>query len=156
MKIKLKNRLGVLIKDSGVKSTQEMSDRLAENQGVDIGRTSLSRKINDDNLTLTLSLIEAICNELQCLPQDLFETEISDATPEYVESLRSRVQPFRYGSIRMQRMGDEPSAPLAPVAADVRPQGAGRKAKVAPVDTEAIAGPSVRHMFAQGLHKPKA
>jgi hypothetical protein len=52
-------------------------------------------------VTLALSMIEAICNELQCLPGDLFETEVSDASrDEYVEELRTRLAalPLRHRS----------------------------------------------------------
>lgn len=156
MKIKLKNRLGVLIEDCGVKSIQEMANRLKANQGIEISRTPLSRKINDDDVTLTLSLIEAICNELQCLPGDLFETEISDVTEEYLEGLRSRLQPFRYGSIRLKRPGAE-----EPVA---EPKAVPREPKQRPVSKPAqddiladdIAGPKVKHMNVAALKKPKS
>ena len=156
MKIKLKNRLGVLIEDCGVKSIQEMANRLKSNQGIEISRTPLSRKINDADVTLTLSLIEAICNELQCLPGDLFETEISDVTEEYLEGLRSRLQPFRYGSIRLKRPGAE-----EPVA---EPKAVPREPKQRPVSKPAqadiladdIAGPKVKHMNVAALQKPKS
>lgn len=156
MKIKLKNRLGVLIEDCGVKSIQEMANRLKANQGIEISRTPLSRKINDDDVTLTLSLIEAICNELQCLPGDLFETEISDVTEEYLEGLRSRLQPFRYGSIRLKRPGAE-----EPVAV---PKAVPRAPKQRPVSKPAqediladdIAGPKVKHMNVAALQKAKS
>jgi DNA-binding Xre family transcriptional regulator len=155
MKIKLKNRLGVLIEDCGVKSIQEMANRLKANQGVEISRTPLSRKINDDDVTLTLSLIQAICNELQCLPGDLFETEITDVTEEYVQELRSRLQPFRYGSIRLKRPGaDEPATETTPAAREPKQRAA---AKPAQVDLQAddIAGPKVKHMNVAALKKPK-
>ena len=82
MKIKLRNRLEVLMKDSGISTFEEMAERLTERQGWQISRSALSRKFRDDNVTLSLSMIEAICNELQCLPGDLFETNITDATGE--------------------------------------------------------------------------
>lgn len=156
MKIKLKNRLGVLIEDCGVKSIQEMANRLKANQGVEISRTPLSRKINDDDVTLTLSLIQAICNELQCLPGDLFETEISDVTEEYVEGLRSRLQPFRYGSIRFKKPGAEDSAK--------EPKSAARELKTRSATppqqedsfTDDVAGPKVKHMNVAALKNPKA
>lgn len=156
MKIKLKNRLGVLIEDCGVKSIQEMANRLKANQGIDISRTPLSRKINDDDVTLTLSLIEAICNELQCLPGDLFETEISDVNEEYLDGLRSRLQPFRYGSIRLKRPGAEElmaEPKLAPREAKPRPV---LKPEQNDILVDDIAGPKVKHMNVATLKKPKA
>lgn len=155
MKIKLKNRLGVLIEDCGVKSIQEMANRLKANQGVEISRTPLSRKINDDDVTLTLSLIQAICNELQCLPGDLFETEITDVTQEYVEELRSRLQPFRYGSIRLKRPGaEEPAAETKPAARESKPRAAAKPAQDG-ILADDIAGPKVKHMNVAALKKPK-
>ncbi len=149
MKIKLKNRLGVLIEDSGVKSIQEMANRLKENQGIEISRTPLSRKVNDDDVTLTLSLIEAICNELQCLPGDIFETEISDVTEEYVATLRSRLQPFRYGSIRLKQGSANEAHDEAPI--QKQKSGERTKALQTDLDGDAIAGPKVRHMNVAAL-----
>jgi DNA-binding Xre family transcriptional regulator len=155
MKIKLKNRLGVLIEDCGVKSIQEMANRLKANQGIEISRTPLSRKINDDDVTLTLTLIEAICNELQCLPGDLFETEISDVTEEYLEGLRSRLQPFRYGSIRLKRPGaEEPAAEPRAAAREPKPRAAAKPAQD-DILADDIAGPKVKHMNVAALKKTK-
>lgn len=155
MKIKLKNRLGVLIEDCGVKSIQEMANRLKANQGVEISRTPLSRKINDDDVTLTLSLIQAICNELQCLPGDLFETEITDVTEEYIEELRSRLQPFRYGSIRLKRPGvEEPAAETTPPTRQAKPRAPTKPAQD-DILADDIAGPKVKHMNVAALKKPK-
>lgn len=156
MKIKLKNRLGVLIEDCGVKSIQEMANRLKANQGVEISRTPLSRKINDDDVTLTLSLIQAICNELQCLPGDLFETEITDVTEEYLEELRSRLQPFRYGSIRLKRPGtEEPAGNAKPATREAKPPRAATKPVQDDILPDDIAGPKVKHMNVAALKKPK-
>lgn len=157
MKIKLKNRLGVLIEDCGVKSIQEMANRLKANQGIEISRTPLSRKINDGDVTLTLSLIEAICNELQCLPGDLFETEISDVTEEYLEGLRSRLQPFRYGSIRLKRPGaEEPVAEPNKAAPREAKQHHVPKPAQVEILADDIAGPKVKHMNVATLRKPKS
>ena len=148
MKIKLRNRLEVLMKDSGIQTFEEMAQRLTDAQAWKITRTSLSRKFRDDDVTLALSMIEAICNELQCLPGDLFETNISEASEEFVDGLRSRLQPFRYGSIRMQKKSAEgadkgvPSEASAPAADAPKPP---KAAKPAPT-TEDVAGPRVSHL----------
>jgi DNA-binding Xre family transcriptional regulator len=144
------------MEDCGVKSIQEMANRLKVNQGIEISRTPLSRKINDDDVTLTLSLIEAICNELQCLPGDIFETDISDVTEEYVESLRSRLQPFRYGSIRLKRSGssDVTGEPKAAHGA-TKPRGIARTSQD-DFAADAIAGPKVKHMNVAALKKAKS
>ena len=160
MKIKLKNRLDVLMRDSGVRSVEEMAQRLTDNQKYKITRTPLSRKFKDEDVTLSLSMIEAICNELQCLPGDLFETQVSDATDDYVDELRSRLQPFRYGSIRLKKPGaagaDDDAAlpPAGKPKATATTQGAKAKKSSATADLDDIAGPKVTHMHVGSLKKP--
>lgn len=150
MKIKLRNRLEVLMKDSGINSFEEMALRLTQNQGYKITRTALSRKFRDQDVSLSLSMIEAICNELQCLPGDIFETEVSDASEAFVEELHTRLQPFRYGTIRLQKLGaaTETVAEPPPEAASVP----GKKVKL-PMDLDAIAGPKVSHLHVGKLKK---
>lgn len=156
MKIKLRNRLDVLMRDSGVRSVEEMAQRLTDNQKYKITRTPLSRKFKDEDVTLSLTMIEAICNELQCLPGDLFETEVSDATDEYIDELRSRLQPFRYGSIRLKKPGSPDSADgaTAAVAPAAKPVPAKGKKPPAANDLDDIAGPKVTHMNVGALKKP--
>lgn len=158
MKIKLKNRLEVLMRDSGVRTIEEMSQRLNENQKYKITRTPLSRKFKDEDVTLPLSLIEAICNELQCLPGDLFETDVTDATEDYVDELRSRLQPFRYGSIRLKKPGAPDSDALDDAAASAPAKPASRPPKPKAAATPSaglddIAGPKVSHMNVAALKK---
>jgi DNA-binding Xre family transcriptional regulator len=155
MKIKLRNRLEVLMRDSGVKSIEEMAQRLTENQGYKITRTPLSRKFKDDDVQLPLSLIEALCNELQCLPGDLFETNVSDAPAEFVDDLRSRLQPFRYGTLRLAKPGSSGDAPApaqepaAPPAAAPEPTTARPKPRLAEKNLDDLAGPKVTHLNAK-------
>ena len=155
MKIKLRNRLEVLMRDSGVKSIEEMAQRLTENQSYKITRTPLSRKFKDDDVQLPLSLIEALCNELQCLPGDLFETNVSDAPAEFVDDLRSRLQPFRYGTLRLAKPGSSGDAPApaqepaAPPAAAPEPTTARPKPRVAEKNLDDLAGPKVTHLNAK-------
>jgi DNA-binding Xre family transcriptional regulator len=161
MKIKLRNRLEVLMRDSGVKSIEEMAQRLTENQGYKITRTPLSRKFKDDDVQLPLSLIEALCNELQCLPGDLFETNVSDAPAEFVDDLRSRLQPFRYGTLRLAKPGSASDAPApaqeaaaAPTAA-AEPSTVRPKPRLAEKNLDDLAGPKVTHLNAKKV-KPKS
>lgn len=151
MKIKLRNRLEVLMKDSGVNSFEEMAQRLTQNQGCKITRTAVSRKFRDQDVSFSLSMIEAICNELQCLPGDIFETEISDATESFVEELRTRLQPFRYGTIRLQKPGASSPESSASGPRDTAAEPA-KKSKAA-MDLDAIAGPKVSHLHAGKLKK---
>lgn len=158
MKIKLRNRLEVLMRDSGVRTIEEMAQRLNENQKYKITRTPLSRKFKDDDVTLPLSLIEAICNELQCLPGDLFETDVTDATEDYVDELRSRLQPFRYGSIRLKKPGapDSDASDDAAASAPAKPASKPPKPKATATPAPAldeIAGPKVSHMNVAALKK---
>lgn len=153
MKIKLRNRLEVLMKDSGVNSFEEMAQRLTANQGARITRTALSRKFRDEDVTLSLSMIEAICNELQCLPGDLFETSVSDASPAFVEELQSRLQPFRYGVIRLQKPKvegeSEEMGTAATSAAAPAPKPKSTNKKAVPVEVggdDALVGPKVSHL----------
>ena len=151
MKIKLRNRLEVLMKDSGVNSFEEMAQRLTQNQACKITRTALSRKFRDQDVSLALSMIEAICNELQCLPGDIFETEISDASETFVEELRTRLQPFRYGTIRLQKPGAASDTAVASSLSEAAREPP-KKAKPA-VDLDAITGPKVSHLHAGKLKK---
>ena len=159
MKIKLRNRLEVLMRDSGVKSIEEMAQRLTEKQGYKITRTPLSRKFKDDDVQLPLSLIEALCNELQCLPGDLFETNVSDASVEFVDDLRSRLQPFRYGTLRLAKPGAASDVPAPAQEAAVPPAAASPatptptpaarpKPRLAEKSLDDLAGPKVTHLNA--------
>jgi len=156
MKIKLRNRLEVLMKDSGINSFEEMAQRLTQNQGWKTTRTSLSRKFRDDDVSLTLSMIEAICNELQCLPGDLFETNVSEASGAFVEELQARLQPFRYGMIRLLKPGTEASeahgvdeSVTAPTTKASKPSSKARSA----VNLDDVVGPRVSHLHAGKLKK---
>jgi DNA-binding Xre family transcriptional regulator len=154
MKIKLRNRLEVLMKDSGINTFEEMAQRLTQNQGWKIARTSLSRKFRDEDVSLNLKMIEAICNELQCLPGDLFETDVSEASEEFVEGLRTRLQPFRYGAIRIQKAGTDTAASSEP--SDPKQTGVRAKAPhkaSGPVDDDDDVGPRVTHLNVDRLKK---
>jgi DNA-binding Xre family transcriptional regulator len=155
MKVKLRNRLEVLMKDAGISTFEEMAQRLTENQGFKITRTPLSRKFRDADVALSLSMIEAICNELQCLPGDLFETDVSEVSEQFVEGLRARLQPFRYGSIRLGKTGSEGAAQGDET---IEPESSARKAhtrggRTASVDD--VAGPRVSHLSAERIKRKK-
>ncbi|MFN3709521.1 MAG: helix-turn-helix domain-containing protein [Alishewanella aestuarii] len=142
MKIKLRNRLEVIMKDQGVTSFEEMSERLTNNQNWSISRSALSRKFRDENVTLTLKMIEAICNELQCLPGDLFETQIEEATEDDVTRIQNRLLPFRYGNIQKAGVGttakeDELSVGMS---------GAKSTKASTKIDLSNVLGPSVSHL----------
>lgn len=149
MKVKLKNRLEVLMKDSGISTFEEMSERLTQNQDWKISRSALSRKFRDDNPTLSLAMIEAICNEIQCLPGDLFETNVTEATEEEINAIQSRVQPFRYGMLH-KSLNTTKSHIEAEQQKTLDKQLAKQDDKV---DLDSILGPKVSHLHAGKINK---
>jgi DNA-binding Xre family transcriptional regulator len=148
MKIKLKNRLEVLMKDSGINTFEEMSERLTQNQDWKISRSALSRKFRDENPTLSLEMIEAICNELQCLPGDLFETNVTDATEEEINAIQSRVQPFRYGMLYKSLNASNVAHKEFTKAEAEQNSNADDD-----IDFESILGPKVSHLHAGKVKK---
>jgi DNA-binding Xre family transcriptional regulator len=102
MKLRIKNNLEIIMHDSGIKSFQMLSDRLKANQNFVLGRSTISRLARNENASYSIELIESLCNELQCLPADIFDTTVEGASLEFVKSLQSRLQPFRYGQILVE------------------------------------------------------
>lgn len=154
MKIKLKNHIRVLMSDRGVKSWSDLAERLKSNQGYDITRTSISRQAQQDNPAYAMDLIEAICNELQCLPDALFNIEITEADSKELDRLRSRLQPFEYGSIHLAppKSASPASSEEASGQTGPAPAAAPRKAPADP-RLEKLLGPKVTHMSAAKLKK---
>jgi len=151
MKIKIRNKLELLIKDSGVRSFEEMAQRLTEHQGYEVGRTTISRLARNENGSFSIDLIEAICNELGCLPGDIFETTIANAEPDFVDVLQSRLQPFRYGAILINRHAQQ----AAKNGASSKGSADNQKSQIESVadDLDFIGGPKVTHMSKNKLKK---
>lgn len=146
MKISLKNRIEFLMKDAGISTFEEMAQRLTNNQNWKIGRSALSRKLRDEDITLTLTMIEAICNELQCLPGDIFETNISDISEEEIAGITNKFLPFKYGNItKVTANQDEPYKLTSDSSKAKNPAPA--------VDEESIFGPNVTHLTIDQLKK---
>lgn len=146
MKIKLKNNLRVLMNSRGIGSWNELADRLAKNQQLEMNRTSLSRHGNKENPAYALDLIEALCNELQCLPDALFHIDIEDADEQFLENARSRVMPFEFGQVRLRRAAIGDTARNVESAAPImRPE----------TDTglDEMLGPKVTHLSKAKLTK---
>lgn len=150
MKLTLKNRIEFLMKDAGINTFEEMAKRLTNNQDWKIGRSALSRKLRDEDVTLTLKMIEAICNELQCLPGDIFETNISDVTDNEIASITNKFMPFRYGNITKSITPTEAivNSKTAPIS-----NSALSKKEEPVVDEESIFGPNVTHITADQVKK---
>jgi len=152
MKIKIRNKLDLLIKDSGIRSFEDMAQRLSDNQGYKIGRTAISRLARNENGSFTVDMIEAICNELNCLPGDIFETTISDADPEFVDVLQSRLQPFRYGAILVNRHASQSEKEKHNSTDHARPATTPEVQSFAD-DLDFVGGPKVSHMSKDRLKK---
>lgn len=123
MKIKLTNNLSTTRESRGISTWTELSERLEEH-GYSLGRTTLARHAKKDSPGWKLELIEALCNEFQCLPNDLFNIEITDATEDDLRKLNRRSRGFEFGSIEsatgasVTSSGAGESSPPG----DVRPQ----------------------------------
>lgn len=98
MKIKLTNNLSTTRESRGISTWTELSERLEEH-GYSLGRTTLARHAKKDSPGWKLELIEALCNEFQCLPNDLFNIEITDATEDDLRKLNRRSRGFEFGSV---------------------------------------------------------
>lgn len=142
MKIKLKNRISLLMEDSGIPSYEKLAEALT-NQGFPVTRSTLSRIARNSSANLNIQFVEALCNTLQCLPGDLYGVEITEATHEEAEAIQSRLMPFRYGSISLgtaKGRGEQ-------VKAD--PSASSEEAK--PDDDDGDLGPKVTHLSKDAL-----
>lgn len=99
MKISLKNNVRTTMVSRDITMWKDLAERLKGNQDYSITRTSLARQIEQDMPAYSLGLIEALCNELQCLPNDLFRIEITNASPDDIRKLTRRERPFEFGHI---------------------------------------------------------
>ncbi len=97
MKITLKNNVRTTMSSRNINMWKELAERLQSNQNYSITRTSLARQIDQESPAYSLKLIEALCNELQCLPNDLFWIEATEMTPEEIRHLTKRDKPFEFG-----------------------------------------------------------
>jgi hypothetical protein len=94
-------------------------------------------------------MIEAICNELQCLPGDLFETIVTEASDEEINAIQSRVQPFRYGMLHKSL-----NSAKTTVEVEAQPTGTTSKPKQEKdVYLDSILGPKVSHLHAGKISK---
>lgn len=142
MKLSLKNRIEFLMKDAGISTFEEMAQRLTNNQDWKIGRSALSRKLRDEDVTLTLKMIEAICNELQCLPGDIFETNISEISDDEISVITNKFLPFKYGNItKLAVTSEELDVSRSQASAAIS-----NKKEEPVVDEESVFGPNVTHL----------
>lgn len=149
MKIKLKNNLRVLMESRGVNSWNELSQRLATNQGFEMNRTSISRHGNKENPAYPIDFIEAICNELQCLPDAIFHIDIEDASEQFLEDAQSRIMPFEFGQIRLRKARIERASDVRSERSQVREPSSDD------VMIDEMLGPNVTHLDKSKLTKKK-
>lgn len=143
MKIKLKNNVRTTMTSRQITMWKDLSQRLTKKQGYKISRTSLARKIEQESPSYPMTLIEALCNEFQCLPNDLFDIELSGVTPEEFQRLRRRERPFEFGQIIMAE--DTPAESSDSVRAE---------ASTETVDDDLIGGP-VTHLDIAKIRQKK-
>jgi len=148
MKIKLKNNLRVLMTNRGIPTWNELVDRLRENQGYDINRTSLSRQAQKDIPAYSMDLMEALCNELQCLPDALFHIELDDVDESFLDRSRSRVMPFEFGEVHLRKASPDPTVEI-PVK-QLEPSSTPREEDSRLME---MLGPKVTHMSKAKLTK---
>jgi len=147
MKITIKNRLAVLIRMRGLRSASEFGRRMTE-VGFPMSSSHASRFEKDDMPATDLRFVNAACNVLQCLPNDLYEITVEFADGEAVDPslIFPRHAIVCYGQVQI-RQGTDPYIPAAPTVSDF-PMPAVVKAKTKPVGalnkaTDPDTGPKV-------------
>lgn len=149
MKVTIKNRLAVLIRMRGLRSASEFGRRMTE-AGFAMSSSHASRFEKDDMPATDLRFVNAACNVLQCLPDDLYDITIDLAADEepdptlvfprhaVVRYEQSQPRPAPGGVISALPVAPTPLTPPTPrMPGKAKP--AGTKKKVADADT----GPKV-------------
>ena len=148
MKVTVKNRLSVLIRMRGLRSASEFGRRMTE-AGFAMSSSHASRFEKDDMPATDLRFVNAACNVLQCLPDDLYDITIELAAGEELDP--TLVLP-RHAVVRYEQPLPHPAMGRVTSAVSVAPspptptahmsgnaKSAGTKKKVVDADT----GPKV-------------
>lgn len=119
MKVKIKNRLAVLIRMRGLRSASEFGRRMTE-AGFPMSSSHASRFEKDDMPATDLRFINAACNVLQCLPNDLYEISVELADGEVMDPtlVFPRHAIVRYGKVQIHQ-GADTYIPAVPTVSDV-------------------------------------
>lgn len=125
MKVTIKNRLAVLIRMRGLRSASEFGRRMTE-AGFTMSSSHASRFEKDDMPATDSRFLNAACNVLQCMPDDLYDITVDLAADEDLDPIL--VFP-RHAVIRREQAPLTPSATNAP-AASVPPASAPSTAAV--------------------------
>ncbi len=117
MKITLTNRIAVLIRERQINSASEFGRRMTA-AGFPISSSHASRYEKDSAPAFDLKFINAACNVLQCLPNDLYNITIE---LEEGESLDPTLALPRHAIVLRAERTREPGAvfqadPVAPLA----------------------------------------
>lgn len=101
MQITIKNRLSVLLRLRGIRSASEFGRRMTA-AGFPMSSSHASRFEKEDLPAIDLRFINAACNVLQCMPNDLYDIRLNmepaEALDPLVEIPRHAVT-FREGQI---------------------------------------------------------
>ena len=87
MKVTLKNRLAVLIRMRGQRSASEFGRRMTE-AGFAMSSSHASRFEKEDMPATDLRFVNAACNVLQCMPDDLYDITVDLAADEELDCCR--------------------------------------------------------------------
>ena len=84
MKVTLRNRLAVLMRERKIPSAAEFARRMTE-AGHSMSRSHATRFTLDAGRPMDLEFMTAACNVLQCMPNDLFEIDVELAPGESLD-----------------------------------------------------------------------
>lgn len=115
MKMTVKNRLAVLIRMRGLRSASEFGRRMTE-AGFAMSSSHASRFEKDDMPATDLRFMNAACNVLQCLPDDLYDITIDLAADEEMDPTitfpRHAIVRREHGAPGMQNPGHNAANPV--------------------------------------------
>jgi hypothetical protein len=143
MKIELKNRLHLLLRQRGIRSAAEFARRLATEQNYPVSRSHATRYVRADPPSIDLAFAIAACNLLQCLPSDLYEIRILLepgeeidpylAVPQHASVLRGRDNPSGPRVVPKAPPATSASAQAAPRPASMKSEDTGPSPSIFPV-----------------------
>lgn len=84
MKLKIKNRLAVLLRQRQIRSASEFGRRMTL-AGYPISSSHASRYEKDNPPAFDLEFVNTACNVLQCLPSDLYEITVEVEVGEDID-----------------------------------------------------------------------
>lgn len=115
MKITLSNRLPVALAERGIRSAAEFGRKLTDVGGYPLSTAQATRYMKDSTPQFERAFIQAACNVLQCMPNDLFAISVELAPGEEIDQRVSL--PWHAGIKRLPMPGKSTNevADLPPV-----------------------------------------